>query len=120
MGKTYQPSIIEKSKELVGALSESGFFVDYEITDTEFAEKYISDTLTDKFITGELDFEGGDLFTEDEFDKLLRDIVAGSILNELKKSGLVESYEDDATEELFFLTEKGKLALKERNKKIED
>ena len=48
MGKTYQPSIIEKSKELVEALSDSGFFVDYEITDTEFAEKYISDILTDK------------------------------------------------------------------------
>lgn len=120
MGKTYQSIVIEKTDKLVDALSESGFFDDYEITNTDFAKTYISDALTDKFILGELDFEENELFSEEEFDKLLREIVAGSILHELKQNGLVESYEDDVTEELFFLTEKGKMALSDKNKKIED
>jgi len=40
-------------------------------------------------------------------------MVAGSVLNELKNSGLVDSYEDDNTEEMFFLTKKGKKLLKD-------
>jgi predicted transcriptional regulator len=42
--------------------------------------------------------------------------VAGTILNELKTKGLVNSYEDDNTEEMFFLTEKGKKVLKNDEK----
>jgi predicted transcriptional regulator len=44
---------------------------------------------------------------------MLREIAAGTVLFELKKSGLVDSYEDDTTEEMFFLTEKGKQFLKD-------
>jgi DNA-binding PadR family transcriptional regulator len=44
--------------------------------------------------------------------------VAGSILYELKDKGYVNSYEDDNTEEMFFLTKKGKKYLK--NDKLED
>ena len=61
---------------------------------------------------GELDEESDDLFEEEEFNVILREIVAGTILTELKNKGLVNSYEDDNTEELFFLTQKGKNMLK--------
>ena len=64
------------------------------------------------FINGTLDSETDELFTEDEFDQLLKELVAGSLLYELKQKGLVDSYEDDATEEMFFLTEEGKKLLK--------
>ena len=53
------------------------------------------------------------MFTEDEFEVILRELVAGSVLYELKDKGLVDSYEDDNTEEMFFLTEEGKKHLKQ-------
>jgi hypothetical protein len=117
MKKTYQPIVIEKSEEIVKSLIESYFFEDYELSTTDFAKTYFCDNLTDKFITGELDFNDDNLFTEEEFEKCLREIVAGTILLEMKEKGLVESYEDDNTEELFFLTDKGKelLAQQEKN-----
>jgi hypothetical protein len=56
--------------------------------------------------------EEDEFFDEEEFETVLREIVAGSILYDLKKKGLVESYQDENVEELFFLTEKGKKHLK--------
>jgi len=49
------------------------------------------------------------LWTEDEFEVILQKIIVGSILYELKENGVLNSYEDENTEETFFLTEKGKL-----------
>jgi hypothetical protein len=116
MGRTYQPIVIERATEIVKSLIECDFFVDYELETTDFALTYLSDMLTDKFISGDFDFEENDLFTEEEFEKCLKEIVAGTILFELKGKGLVESYEDDNTEELFFLTEKGKVLMSEQKK----
>ena len=75
---------------------------------------YLCNLLTEKFITGELDGDGP-FFTDEEFDQILKELVAGSVLYELKKKGLVDSYEDEVTEEMFFLTEKGKKLMKESN-----
>ena len=58
---------------------------------------------------------GGDIFDEDEFDQLLKELVAGSILYELKEKGYVNSYSDEDTEEMFFLTKEGKEQLKDDN-----
>ncbi len=52
------------------------------------------------------------MFTEEEFETLLKEIIAGTVLEELKSKGLVGSYEDEDTEEMFFLTPKGKKYLK--------
>jgi DNA-binding PadR family transcriptional regulator len=38
----------------------------------------------------------------------LKDIIAGSILYQLKEKGYVNSYEDENTDEVFFLTEEGR------------
>ena len=108
----YQPIVIEKTTEILCILEESNFFKDYEIENFDFAIKYLNDKLTEKFILGELDEESDNLFGEEEFNVILREIIAGTILTELKHKGLVNSYEDDNTEELFFLTKKGKKMLK--------
>jgi len=111
MSKIYQPIVIEMTNEIITDLVETEFFSDYEIQSTEFAKKYLLDKLTEKFILGELENDEDEflgVFNDDEFEVVLREIVAGSILYELKDKGYVNSYEDDKTEETFFLTEEGR------------
>ena len=118
MSKIYQPIVIEMTNDIISDLIETEFFKDYEIESTEFAKKYLLDKLTDKFILGELENEDDEflgVFNDDEFEVVLREIVAGSVLYELKDRGLVESYEDDTTEEMFFLTKKGKQVMKKKD-----
>ena len=118
MSKIYQPIVIEMTNEIITDLTESEFFADYEIQSTVFAEKYLLDKLTEKFILGELENEDDEflgVFNDDEFEVVLREIVAGSVLYELKERGLVDSYEDDTTEEMFFLTKKGKRVMKKKD-----
>jgi hypothetical protein len=112
MSKIYQPVILEHAEELVRSLTESNFFIDYEIDDTSFAFEYLCERFTEKFIENGIDLENG-VFTEDEFSTILKEIVAGSVLKSLKDKGYVNSYEDDTTEEMFFLTDEGKEYLKE-------
>ena len=118
MNKIYQPVVIEMMNEIISDLTESLFFEDYDIQSTVFAEKYLLDKLTEKFILGELENEDDEflgVFNDDEFEVVLREIVAGSVLYELKEKGLVDSYEDDTTEEMFFLTKKGKRVMKKKD-----
>jgi len=118
MNKIYQPIVIEMTNDIITDLTESEFFADYDIQSTLFAEKYLLDKLTEKFIIGELENDDDEflgVFNDDEFEVVLREIVAGSVLYELKEKGLVDSYEDDTTEEMFFLTKKGKSAMKKKD-----
>ena len=118
MNKIYQPIVIEMANDIITDLTESEFFADYEIQSTVFAEKYLLDKLTEKFILGELENDDDEflgVFNDDEFEVVLREIVAGSVLYELKEKGLVDSYEDDTTEEMFFLTKKGKRVMKKKD-----
>jgi predicted transcriptional regulator len=112
MSKIYQPIVIKKTEEIIKTLIESKLFEDYDIKTTEYATKYFLDKLTEKFILGEIDLDYDMLFTEDEFDRCIRDVILGSIFTKLKENGYVNSYEDDDTDETFFLTEKGKEYLK--------
>ena len=111
MSKIYQPIVIEETNNLIEGLKESGFFEDYQIEDLTFTNQHLLDLMTEKFINGQLDSDD-ELFGEDEFAKLLQELVAGSVLYELKEKGYINSYEDDETEEMFFLTEDGKKFLK--------
>lgn len=108
---TYLPRIEKMSQELINTLIEDEFFEDFEITDHGYAKKRFCDELTAKFIAGGIDFDEDDIFTEDELDAILRDIIAENALRGLEKSGFINSYEDDNVEEIFFLTEKGKAEL---------
>ena len=118
INKIYQPIVIEMANDIITDLTESEFFTDYEIQSTVFAEKYLLEKLTEKFILGELENDDDEflgVFNDDEFEVVLREIVAGSVLYELKEKGLVDSYEDDTTEEMFFLTKKGKRVMKKKD-----
>ncbi len=105
----YQPLVIKCTEELISRLKESGFFIDFEITNDNFAREYLLEKMTYKFIDGVLSEDFDDFgITEPEMDIYLSEIVSGTILYGLKEKGYVESYSDDSTEEVFFLTEKGK------------
>lgn len=111
---TYQPIVLEHTENLIKGLEEAEFFKDYEIEDLTYTRDYLNELFTEKFIKGELDIEedGPPLFTEPEFEKMLREVAAGSVLYDLKKMGYIDSYQDNTTEEMFFLTKKGKKYLK--------
>lgn len=111
MSKVYQPIVIEHTENMIKGLEEGHFFEEYEIIDLSFAKSYLLDILTEKFIMGDLD-ENSEMFTEEEFEVIIKELVAGSVLNDLKNGGYVDSYEDENTEETFFLTKKGKNHLK--------
>jgi hypothetical protein len=109
MGTTYQPIVISHAENIIESFNESGFFEDYEIEDKSYAMGYLCDKLTDKFILGELNEDIEEyVFTEDEMEKILREIIAGTYLTELQDKGLVDSIEDNNEEERFFLTDLGK------------
>lgn len=111
MGTVYQPVVIKRTDEIIEILIESDFFKDYELSNTETARNLILDELTTKFIKGDLDMEYDELFTEDEFTAVLNKIIAATMLKDLKEKGFLNSYEDDDTEETFFLTDEGKEAI---------
>lgn len=113
MTKVYQQIVIEESDNLLLGLIESDFFKEHEITDLTFAKEYILNFMNEKYISGLLGETEEELITEDEFSKMLIEIITGTVLYELKESGHLNSYEDENTEEMFFLTEKGKELIKE-------
>jgi hypothetical protein len=105
---SYLPKIQEITNDIIETLNEDDFFVDFEIESPDYAIKRFSDELTKKFLENGLEDENESIFTEDEFDQILKEIIAEDLLRNLQKKGLLNSYEDDNTEELFFLTEKGR------------
>jgi hypothetical protein len=115
MNKVYQPIVIEETDYFIEGLAESGFFEDYDIKDLTFVRTHLLNIFTEKFINGLLNDDDLELFGEDEFDTLLKELVAGSILFELKGKGYIDSYEDEDTEEMFFLTDEGKKHVKNTN-----
>jgi hypothetical protein len=103
----YLPKIETITEEIIQTLIEDEFFKDFEIEDYSYARKRIAEELTNKFLINGLDEENG-IFSDDEFDKILKEIAAEDVLRSLQKRGLINSYEDENTEEIFFLTEKGR------------
>ena len=115
MSKVYQQSVKEHSEVIIKTLTDDGFFEEYQITNSNFAYEHLCEKLTEKFIENGLDTENG-IFSEEEFTKILQEIIAGCVLNQLKEKGYINSYEDDDTEELFFLTENGRNFLNNEKK----
>lgn len=103
----YQPIVIEKSTSIINGLDEDNFFTDNDIKDKSFAFNLMCEKLTEKFISGELD-DDPVYFSEEEFEKILTEMVVGSHLQSLQKKGIVDSIIDENGEELFFLTGFGK------------
>jgi hypothetical protein len=113
----YLPKIENIANEIIQTLIEDKFFEDFEIEDYSYTKKRFCEELTTKFLLNGLENEDIGIFNEDEFDKILKEIVAEDMLRSLQKTGIINSYEDDNTEEVFFLTEKGR---EEMQKKLDD
>ena len=105
---TYLPKIQEITEGIIATLVDDNYFIDFEISSQDYARKRISDELTLKFLENGLNNEEYGYLSEDEFDVILKEIVAEDLLRSLQKKGLLNSYEDDNTEEIFFLTTLGK------------
>jgi hypothetical protein len=105
MNKTYQPFIIEKADEILEILKD-------DIVPFDHARERLCMLLTEKFINGKLSSED-DVRTvfesEEELLRFVNECYIYENLLSLMEQGLVGMYEDDDNEELFFLTEKGKL-----------
>lgn len=105
---SYLPKIQQITEEIIQTLIEDEYFKDFEIENHDYARRRISDELTKKFLINGLDNEEGGFFNEDEFEIILKEIVAEDVLRSLQRKGLIDSYEDEETEEMFFLTQLGK------------
>jgi hypothetical protein len=122
MTKIYQPIVIEETENILEGLNLSGFFKDYGIEDQTFAKQHLLDIMSEKYLQSLLGQENDELFTEEEFNRTLHTIIVGSLITELKEDGLMDSYIDHNNEEIFFLTDEGKIELKniEEGKEKED
>jgi|694.fasta_scaffold128977_3 hypothetical protein len=116
---SYLPKIQEITEEIIASLVDDDYFTEFEISSENYARKRISDELTRKFLENGLDNEDEGYFSEEEFDTILKEIIAEDVLRSLQKNGLIDSYEDDETEEMFFLTDLGKNQVNEMEN-IED
>jgi hypothetical protein len=116
---SYLPKIQEITEEIIASLVDDDYFTEFEISSEDYARKRISDELTRKFLENGLDNEDEGYFSEEEFDTILKEIIAEDVLRSLQKNGLIDSYEDDETEEMFFLTDLGKNQVNEMEN-IED
>lgn len=114
MKTVYQPEIKQYTEDIIEDLKNVNFFVDNEINDFEFTKKYICDFLTQKFITTGLNVEEG-FFTDEEFGVMLKEIIVGSLFYSMKEKGYLNSYEDEETDETFFLTDIGREYLKSKD-----
>jgi hypothetical protein len=119
MNKTYQPFIIEKTKEIIDYIKSKGFFEDFQIKSDRYAQQLICDILTDKLIDGTYD-EGDDIvdiFPEvDDLLKFFADVVTLQTLDSLIEKGYIETLEDENGENFYFATKKGQKYQDEINK----
>ena len=111
MGKTYQPSIVVKSQEIIAYIKSKGFFDDYKIKSDNHANELLCDILTNRFIDGKYNESDDivDIFpVVDDLLKYLSDVVTLENLDVLMEQGYVGQLEDENNEIFYFATEKGK------------
>lgn len=99
--------VVDCVETIIESLRESLFFKDYNIGE-EYADKLFTELITKEYIKNPSLDDTDFFWEEEEFQTILQKIITGSIFYELKNNGILNSYEDDNTEETFFLTEKGK------------
>lgn len=99
--------VIECVETIVSSLRESFFFEDYNISEV-YAVKLFTELIIEEYVKNPSLDDTDFFWTEEDFENILQKIITGSILYKLKNDGILNSYEDDNTEETFFLTEKGK------------
>jgi len=110
MIKKYQPNIIKLAKLHIEVLESSNFFKDYEIKNIDLVEERLCDELTQKFVLGEMIDQF--CFSDEEYGTILKEIITKDVFYRLKDKGIINSYSDENTEEVYFLTNKGKKYVK--------
>ena len=107
MEQPQSPKVVRRKVETVlDVIRKSGYFEIFDIKE-DYARKEITYTVLEEYskqMSPNFELNWGD----HKIGTMLSRIFVGSILHELKEEGIVGSYEDEQTEEVFFLTEKGR------------
>jgi hypothetical protein len=119
MGK-YQPKVMLIADEIIKGMEYENFTERYNLTNMKFVRTYLCDLLTVKYINGELDDDEDGVFTEEEFDNILIDVVNQHTKQVLIDDGIINTYEDETTDEVIFLTDKGKELMEQLKNDIKD
>lgn len=104
----YPQNVIQSTSEFINKVLGNEFFTDNEITinidkGKEIAAKHINEYFLKQFIKGNnLKFE-----SEEVCKKILKLIIVDCFIEALKQKGYVDSYEDENTPEMLFITNKG-------------
>jgi hypothetical protein len=107
MEQPKSPKVVRRKVETVlDVIRKSGYFEIFDLKE-DYARKEITHTVLEEYakqMSTNFEMTWGDK----KIGEMLSRIFVGSILHELKEEGIVGTYEDENTEEVFFLTKKGK------------
>ena len=107
MEQPKSPKIVKRKVETVlNVIRKSGYFEIFELKE-DYARKEITHTVLEEY-TKQMSSNFEMTWGDKRIGEMLSRICVGSILHELKEEGIVGTYEDENTEEVFFLTKKGK------------
>lgn len=127
MSKIYSPQVIEYTQKAIDSLSEKdemleGNFFEIETPQNpELGKEILYGLIADKATENFLQREDQSLhLDEDQFYEVFNDVILHVSLDNLKNKGLINSYEDENGEELYFLTETGKQITEEITKRIQN
>lgn len=115
MNKVYPEKVVIAGNRIFDYLTkEDEIFMEFSEKEIEVAKEIFFDHLTEKFLNDEFD-DDKPIYSEDELDEILNQILVNNVLTGMEEDGLLNSYEDENTEKIFFLTDKGKEIAKELN-----
>lgn len=107
MEQPKSPKIVKRKVETVlNVIRKSGYFEIFDLKE-DYARKEITHTVLEEY-TKQMSSNFEMTWGDKRIGEMLSRIFVGSILHELKDEGIVGTYEDENTEEVFFLTKKGK------------
>lgn len=118
----YPQVVVEKAKQVVDLIIDNDFFLENGIQEKEIpmgkeiALEEISKYFLKRFIDGnEILFA-----SEDDCENVLKTIIVMVYIEILKEKGMVDTYSDENTEEVIFLTKKGKEHAQQQLKNLPD
>lgn len=115
MSKVYPEKVIIAGNRIFDYLTkEDEVFMEFTEKEIVAGKEILFDHLTEKFLNDEFD-DDKPMYSEEELDDILNQILVNNVLNGMEEDGILNSYEDENTEKIFFLSDKGKEIAKELN-----
>jgi hypothetical protein len=108
MENNYPQAVEESLQKIHLVLSEPGGFFDEFGVDPTIGAQMIHKVAGEILLKSWLETGDASIEDDEDFGKMLARIVAYSHLENLKRSGLIDSIEDSSGEEVVWLTDKGK------------